>query len=350
MAMALGHRLNVLRFEAARAAGRAVVEKLPEGKPLAEPRTEVVRPGMFVPEQLERVTRCAFNTGIEAELALLTQTERRSSPPRAVEFRNAAVFGGQIFAGGRRHMLSRTPPHHAALGPVRECDEVVLAQSYQGCTVFGHWLMDDCAMRELPIAEGHDLAISRPAWPDCARYEGLFGQTWDAVPAFTARRLTVLREIGFSADKAERQRRLRARVRRELKPGPGGILYLARGPSGVRRTMLNEAELCRRLEAAGIEIVQCESGIDTMMARCLDARLILGIEGSQLCHAIYMLAEGGAVMAIQPPDRFCTAHHEWSRQLGMLFGTVVGRQAEGGWTADPDEVLAMVDALLEAAA
>ena len=53
-------------------------------------------------------------------------------------------------------------------------------------------------------------------------------------------------------------------------------------------------------------------------------------------------------MAIQPPYRFCTAHHDWSRKLGMLFGTVVGRHVEGGWTADPDEVLAMVDALLEA--
>jgi len=32
----------------------------------------------------------------------------------------------------------------------------------------------------------------------------------------------------------------------------------------------------------------------------------------------------------------------------MLFGTVVGRKVEGRWVAEPDEVLAMVDALLEA--
>lgn len=280
----------------------------------------------------------------------LAATEVLSAPPVAIEFPDAAVFGGQIFSNGRRYLMSETSPYRAGLGPVRDFGEIVLGQSYTGCTVFGHWLMDDCAARELSEIQGQSVAITRPAWGDRARYEQLFAQTWEEVPAFTARRLTLLKELGFSKDKAERHRRLRARLRQPLKPGPGGIVYLARGRSGNARNMLNENELTARLEAAGVAIIECETDSEALIRRCLDAQVILGVEGSQLCHAIYMLAEGGAVMAIQPPDRFCNAHHDWSRHLGMRYGTVIGNHTEGGWVADADEVLEMVDALVKATA
>lgn len=351
MSFAPGARMNVLRIAAMRAAGRGgICDPMPKGTPLRPSRREPVYPALIVPEQIRRVTRCAFGSTVDTEMERLTAHEMPSSPPFATEFKNAAVFGGQIFSDGRRYMMSTTSPYRAALGPVRDFAEVTLAQSHKGSTVFGHWLMDDCAMRELPEAEGQNIAITRPAWNDCARYEELFDQSWEHVPAFTARRLTVLDELGFSADKAARHRRLRKRIRQRLKPGPGGVVYLARGPSGLKRDMVNEGELLARLEAAGVAVVTCETGSDALMRRCLDARIILGIEGNQLCHAIYMLGEGGAVMAIQPPDRFCNAHHDWSRYLGMWYGTVVGTPVGGGWSADPDEVLAMIETLKEVTA
>jgi hypothetical protein len=340
--------MRVLQTGASRALRRAWnCDPLPDGVPIRASQREPVQPALFVPEQLSRVTRCAFRTTVEDELEKLTATEAMSGPPVAIEFSEAAVFGGQIFSGGRRYQISLSPPYRAALGPVRDLGEVVLAQSRAGSTVFGHWLMDDCAARELPEAQGHTVAITRPPWTDSPRYEELFGQVWEEIPAFTARRLTLLIDLGFSRNKAERHQRLRDHVRRALGPGPGGVVYLARGPSGHRRDMANETELRARLEAAGVTVIECESDSEALIRRCLDANLILGVEGSQLCHAIYLLAERGAILTIQPPDRFCNAHHDWSRHLGIRYGTVIGKHVEDGWIADPDEVLAMIDALLE---
>ena len=344
--LVLGKRLSVLGIAAARLTGRAgICDPLPKGMPIAPAVREPVRPAVFVPEQIERVTKCAFNSTVPAEIDKLTATEALSAPPVALEFLNAAVFGGQIFCNGQRFLVSRLPPYRAALGPVRQFDELTLAQSHTGSTVFGHWLMDDCATREIQQVQGQSVAITRPGWVDCAAYERLFQHNWEEVPAFTARRLTLLTELGFSRDKAARHRRLRQRIRQTLPPGPGDIVYLARGPSGHVRGMANEPEVLSRMEAAGVTIVQCEGGDDSMLRRCLDARLIIGVEGSQLCHGIYLLAEAGGVLAIQPPDRFCNAHHDWSRHLGMAYGTVIGHPAEGGWTADPDEIVSMIDTL-----
>jgi len=103
--------MSVLQAAAALAIGGVTFEYLPEGVPLAASRPEVVRPALFVPEQLERVTKYAFTSGIEVETALLTQTRMQSAPPKAVESGDAAVLGGKIFAGGRRYMLARAEPY-----------------------------------------------------------------------------------------------------------------------------------------------------------------------------------------------------------------------------------------------
>ncbi|MFC3166518.1 hypothetical protein [Paracoccus fontiphilus] len=78
----------------------------------------------------------------------------------------------------------------------------------------------------------------------------------------------------------------------------------------------------------------------------LDASVIISVEGSQACHAIYALREGGALLVLQPPDQLYSAAQEWMRTLDMNCGMVIGTAAEGGFTINPDEVLQMVDRLL----
>ena len=351
MSLALSGRIAVFKTAAARAVGLGgKCDHLPAGTPIRAGNRSSVPPAFFVPEQLNRVTHCPFGSSVEAELKKMTATTAISRPPKTISFENAHVFGGQIFANGKRYLVSDTSPYGAMTGPVRQFDEITLAQSHTGSTVFGHWLTDDCALREFPGMEQQSIAIPRPAWADRIPYERLFQQSWDEIPAFAAKRLNLLEELGFSQDKAARHTRLRKRLRLHAhKPSnPGGVFYLIRGSTGNIRHMANETELIARLETAGVSAIQCESGIETMLKRCLDARLIIGIEGSQLAHAIYMLGAGGAVMAIQPPDRFCSAHHDWSRFLGMRYGTVVGHQVDDNWIAQPDEVIQMINILMQA--
>ena len=60
---------------------------------------------------------------------------------------------------------------------------------------------------------------------------------------------------------------------------------------------------------------------------------------------VYSMADNGAFLVIQPPDRFAMPYKEFADRMGMRFGFVVAEPADGGFAADTDEILAMVDRL-----
>lgn len=342
-------RLRALRAEAPRLWGqRPAFADWPEARSLGTPETFAVQPALFDPDTLDRVTACGFFSNPQMEAEKLAATEVLSSPPTATTFQNVACFGGRLYERGARYFGSAEKPLGPLLGAAPRYDQIAISNSAIGLRFFGHWLRDDCAARELPHDFGEGLSMQRPIWPDCRFYETIFGQTWADAPAFTARRLTVIQDIGFSPDKADRLRRLRARLRGVHPAGPGrdSVVYIKRGASGKARTMSNQDELVQALDTAGVRIVEAEGDTETLVSAILDARLIISIEGSQLAHGVYSLAEAGGILAIQPPDRFYNPHHEWARLLGMRYGIVIGTSTETGYTVAPDEVLRMIDQLL----
>lgn len=323
-----------------------------------EPVTEVAetlpcKPGLFDEAQLDRVVACGFKATLPDQIAKLRATQFVERPMQTATVRDAVVIAGEIFRAEGRHFMSDRQLSLSAIAKIEELDEpVTLANTEQGLKYFGHWLQDDCAMHRVLAEEigGRMLSMQRPHWPDARIYERLFGQTWDERVAFRTPHLTLARDLGFSRKKRGEFDLLRAALRRTTRPGePGAIVYLARGTSGVPREVVNEAALTERLEAAGVRIVRPETGDETVAA-LLDARLIITVEGSQACHAVYGLAAGGAMLILQPPDRFYNPHVEWTRLLGMDYGIVVGETREAGFHIHPDEVLSMIDRLLAAGA
>jgi hypothetical protein len=57
------------------------------------------------------------------------------------------------------------------------------------------------------------------------------------------------------------------------------------------------------------------------------------------------MADDGAFLVIQPPDRFAMPYKEFTDRMGMRFGFVVAEPAEGGFAADAGEILSMVERL-----
>lgn len=342
---------RILRSEALRRLRRKHSDPWPVSEPLHPVETFDVRPAIYHRDHLQRVVKVGFDRPLASEKDKLDARKVRSTPPELTVFRDVIYCGGRLFGRDTNHFLAAGVPMPEAFMPRREYDHVAVTNSTLGLRYFGHWLRDDCAARELPLPETGTLkSLVRPDWPDCSFYESAFEQSWPEEKTFFAHRLSILTDIGFSLDKKRRLQILRQRLRRNTPAGQnaGGITYVRRGRKGMPRTMGNEEELMTRLSADGVKIVEAETSGETVARAMLDAQIIIGIEGSQLSHATYNLQDNGALLVIQPPDRFYNPHHEWARLLGMRYGTVVGHARPTGYVVDIDEVLDMIDRLKRA--
>ena len=338
--------LRMLRREAARFITRRSPEEWPPAAPPPVTGTFDVLPAIYDPDQLERVVNIGFGRTLAQQKEKLDQTEAPSAPATRMEFHDITWIGGRFYTRDKVYFMGPGNPLKHTGTECQGYDHVVITNSRPGLRYFGHWLRDDCAAREMDMpANATLLSLTRPKWADSHYYETVFEQSWVDKPAFFARKMTVLTDIGFSVDKRMRLHRLRARLRQNAPANdrPGRIVYIRRGPGSVPRTMENEDALVAALSAAGVGVVDAESGGDAISREILDAKIIISIEGSQLSHATYNLAEGGAILVLQPPDRFYNPHHDWSRLLGMRYAIVVGQVSETSYTDDPDEVLRMLD-------
>ncbi|MCF3972990.1 glycosyltransferase 61 family protein [Paracoccus salsus] len=322
----------------------------PPGRPAEQAGVMACRAAIIETDQLSRVVQCAFGQTLESQMAVLTATRFQEVPPHVLELGEAIIIGGvavtprdlfwmQPFRPSRSSLLSDLPAR----------DRAVVPNSAPGLQFFGHWLGDDCSAHEFLRGDPDLMTTRRPRWGDAATYEILFEQRWDDAEAIRARNLTIVTDLGFSRGKRDRYHRLRRCLRDRLKAaGPAAkVIYVRRGPSAEKRDIVNQAELEATLASAGVEIVTPEGDTRQFLSRIVDADVIISIEGSQACHAIYALRDGGALLVLQPPERFFAAPHEWMRCLDLRCGMVVGEKCEGGFRIHADEVLAMTEKLLD---
>ena len=73
---------------------------------------------------------------------------------------------------------------------------------------------------------------------------------------------------------------------------------------------------------------------------------MVGVEGSQFSHAIYTVADNGAFLVLQPPDRFSMAYKEYTDRVGLTYAFVVGTPDEDGFRVETDRLQRMLDRLL----
>lgn len=306
-------------------------------------------PALFETDQLGRILSCGFKRSLESEIAKLEATclPCRGLTEHVLE--DVIIAGGQILAPGARYFLGSGSPLRALQAPLRRFDTATLVNSQQGLKYFGHWLRDDCAAFEALREEPNLISMRRPDWPDGHVYEAAFGQAWDEVEFAHVGRLSVHRELGFNPDKARRIGRLRQKLRAAHSPrNAGRIVYIGRGAGGEARDMSNRKEMETAFDAAGIRIVRPEAGSGELIENILDADMIITVEGSQAAHGVYTLADGGALLILQPPERFYNPHHEWTQLLGMRYGITIGEKDEISYRIYPDDVFRMIDRLLAA--
>lgn len=274
----------------------------------------------------------------------------------AYEFKDAILYQGSIIAAGAEKRI--LPNEHRASSaknnPVKVIDEGALAGSFLGLMYFGHWLKDDAPLSLLAEEYGTPFSPSPPSWhaaqfreTHIGGYIDFLDVPWSQAENVRCKKLIMFDDEDFTTHKGRRLERLRSRAYKKLGAPKvtGRRIFIKRGiaDKGVRR-FGNEVEIAAHLEAEGFLVVDPSKMNVVEIANAIHgAALVVAAEGSHQVHSIFTLAKGAGLLAISPPDRFCTVNKRWTDLLGLRYGFMVGDPAEEGFTADYDRLRRTID-------
>ncbi len=247
-------------------------------------------------------------------------------------------LAGSVAAPWRLPPLKREPPLARAM----------LETSGSGAAFFGCLLLDDFPMALMAENPADTIAMmSNPSGHE-AQYRELMGLLpRRVIQQGHVQEMTMFIDPAYNASKTARYRQLRTNLRQRVgESACTGRVYISRGLAGARRVLSNEAELEGILRQRGFTVIDPMKTSALEVARhSLDARLVVSIEGSQVSHAIFSMADDAALVLLQPPDRFGMQYKEFTDAMGMRFGFVVCDPVDDGFKVDIDELLRLLDSI-----
>lgn len=341
-------RARLARVPPLRALGpRAPAELATRRWQLAPPSQAITPPAVFLPGQLERITGWVFADEHPGREMIGGQAVTHAAT-LAYELRDAWLVDGVLYKGAaclhlspRSHRVPQLHVHH-------ELSDAGIYGSPAGNRWFGQWLMDDCPAYPLARDVGVPVTTARHPGAHATAYEAWLGMRPTVVRSAWLQRAVLFSDVGQNRDKHRRFRAMSDALLRHVEPAaehPG--VLIVRGLAGERRVLLGERALAERLrERRGLRILDpMQADVPTIVRTCAGARVVLGVEGSALIHGILALRPGAAVLALQPPGRFCGLYKHLTDRDGQRFAFVVGRPEGEGFRVDADEVERTLDLL-----
>jgi capsular polysaccharide biosynthesis protein len=282
-----------------------------------------------------------FPSGISREQVLgrLTGCAVRHEPSRAFTLRNARILAGSIYAGGARRHVRSLRDAYSATKPER-LQRVAFCSSSTGDRFFGHFMTEDIHQVLVAPDFGEAVRFVSRDWRHLPAYREALGVSWREIDAATAEELTVFEDVAQNSLRRRRYRELRARLRHRINPlNPGARIYLRRGSTGAVRSPSNDHEVVTALHRRGFDILDLETTpAEELIPRLLEARILVSVEGSQLAHGVYTLAENAGVCILMPPRRVFVSMKDRFDALGMPCAIVAGDDCGETYSIDIDDL------------
>ena len=284
------------------------------------------------------------DTTLEQEMKRIQGGERLHSATIAYELSNVEWHDGFLFKAGWKDRLLTAPPEEKA---AREhIVHGTLSGTYFGSLYFGHWMTDDLSLNAAAENTGDPVIPQRKAYSHEDGYKRMFEMSPRKVGRATFERLTILDDIGQNSYKRRRYQLLRSRILGIAKPATGRRIMLHRGSSGVSRRLENELEIEALLEKQGFSIIDATRlTAEELASQTVGAQIVIGVEGSQLAHALYSIADHGVMCALQPPYRFNNIFKDQADCLGFHYAFLTGEATEAGFRVSLDEMSELVERL-----
>ena len=298
-------------------------------------------PAIALPGQLDRIADTVFGDLAGTIEALTSAAPRAVGPTVAARFRDVDLVDGVLYKGRAEfHLRPRTRRLPLAARPARAVSGAVY-DSWIGLRYFGNWLMDDTETYRLAEAAGQPVTTRTGTAGHRADYEARLSMAPLRIAGDVHfDELILFQDLPNNPGKLARaaDRRDRLLAGRRVTPHPG--VFLLRGGTGDPRLLANESALADQLARRhGITPLQAEDhSVDELISACAGARLLIGVEGSQLTHALTVMPPGGTMLALFPPDRVTAAMKLMTDRLDLHFALVIGTGGVNGFQIDPEEV------------
>lgn len=249
----------------------------------------------------------------------------------AFELDDVVLSHGHLYTHRMAHALAGSRMPWLAARAAREIDQAVLATTPYGIKYFGHWMVDDLPLTLAAQTIGAPVSTLADHTPHQTQYLDLLEFNSPVVSSARFKKLVVLQDHGQNDYKQERYARLRdlagVKVAAARRPG----VMLLRGNSGVRRMLVNESEVAESVTKRGFLVVDSrEHTAKELVSFCLEADVVIGVEGSHLAHGVLWMPPRGTLVVLQPPDRFNCVHKDYCDCIGIRFAFIVGDPREGG--------------------
>lgn len=312
---------------------------------IAPGNTSITSKAYFLDGQLARITGTAY-TEDPAAMMQGGQTVNHEAT-YAYKLKNIYMINGSAYTGLHSflfHHRSKLSTAKNLFPPIildTEINDASIYSTYDGNEFFGLWLTDDCTNYRLAEQEGLPVSTDIFVSPHMLEYESLL----DMNPFRT--NAAFLKNAVFFDDNwgnnNKKKELFAANKKKLLSKFPvashPGVFILRRG-SGKTRIMLNEIEIAEQLQNKyGFKIVDVtQQSVAEIIAACVGAQVLVGIEGSHLMHGLMAMQSGTSILTLQPPNRFCGVLKLTTDMENIHYGFVVGIQKEENFYVNFEEV------------
>lgn len=316
------------------------------GEQLAAP------PAIYQSGALEHVIGVQAETTLAMEMERIQGGTRTHGATTAYQLSNVQIRQGYLYTRSLRLKFSTQQESWWQRGAVTKLDEAALASTPFGARYFGHLVLDDVPLAMVAQQIAPAITMISPPNEQFREYTTLFEIPTQFVPNADCQTLTLINDIGQNRFKRDRFRQLRSQIQPLSTSNPPRGVMLLRGPSGTQRALVNQDEVMHWLQGQGFVCLTPEVLSATEIVRqTLGARIIIGVEGSQLAHGVYSLATGGVMCALQPPYRFNNVFKDYLDCIDqdLRYAFVVGHPVADGFVIDVDDLartLELIDRVL----
>lgn len=316
---------------------------------LAPAESKPATPALYDPADLDQVQGTWSGTTVAAELHKLISPVQHHAATHAFLLKDLDVVDGYVYGHRWKSRLLPVGPPIWASAPQAHIPLGTLACSWSGNVYFGHWVTDDLTLYLAATELGNPFTLERTPYLHEPQYRELLQISNPALRRAHLDEMIVLEDVGQNDYKRWRYELLRSRLRARVRKLGGDYVFIRRGTSGEPRTIVNSSAVESLLASQGFAVIDPEAlmPID-IAAQLLDARVVIGVEGSQLAHALLSMAQGGILCCIQPPWRFNNIHRGQAECLNLRYAVIVGRPCEGGFRVEIDGLKRLLDKIDEA--
>jgi capsular polysaccharide biosynthesis protein len=309
--------------------------------------TQIGPPAVYFEDDLERVQPIDVgDTTYEQEVSRIKGGRVEHAATVAYSLKAVELIDGAIFSGAVQHRLVDRPRHMIGRDAGESIASAALACTPYGSIYFGHWMSDDLTLHLAAETLGVPVTVERKSYDHEPEYCRLMKIGQNKKSRLHFDELIIVDDHGQNAYKRQRYQALRSRLRESVPDAGNRYVYIRRGTVGARveRALVNAEEIEGFLESQGFLIVDPDHQSASQIAESIaGARLIVGVEGSHMAHALYSVRDNGAFCILQPPNRFTNVFKDYADCLDLRYGFTTGVEVAGGFVVDIEHLKRIVD-------